>query len=152
MNFCWEGTYQKSIQNVWFKNEWSETGSQCGWRYVFHLRIMSFIKKIHRKYKWDWRYTFREKLFKPGGLRLHRVWSWSHLVSLQCRSDDKVTEFFEYFGNILSTVHFRLEYGLLADFLVDKRGYDPSLQQKSFDTDSDFVCKVETTMISVTCI
>ena len=60
-----------------------------------------------------------------------------------------MTEFFEYFGNILSTFNFRLEYGLLADFLVDKRGYDPSLQQKSFDTDSDFVCKVETTMISV---
>ena len=37
---------------------------------------------------------------------------------------------------------FRLEYELLANFLVDKRGYDASLKQKSFDAEADFVCKV----------
>ena len=36
----------------------------------------------------------------------------------------------------------RFEYDLLAAFLVEKRGYDPSIKQKTFDTDSDFVCKV----------
>ena len=36
----------------------------------------------------------------------------------------------------------RFEYDLLATFLVDKRGYDPSIKQKTFDSDSDFVCKV----------
>ena len=36
----------------------------------------------------------------------------------------------------------RFEYDLLATFLVEKRGYDPSIKQKTFDSDSDFVCKV----------
>ena len=36
----------------------------------------------------------------------------------------------------------RFEYELLATFLVEKRGYDPSIKQKTFDSDSDFVCKV----------
>ena len=42
---------------------------------------------------------------------------------------------------------FRLEYELLANFLIDKRGYDPSLKQKSFDADVDFVCKVPSEFI-----
>ena len=72
-------------------------------------------------------------------------------MSVQCRPHDKVSNIIIYghgilsfiTRNILSTVlHFRLEYELLADFLVEKRGYDPSLKQKAFDTDSDFVCKV----------
>ena len=62
-------------------------------------------------------------------------------MSVQCRPHDKVS--FIFIRNILPTIlHFRLEYELLADFLVEKRGYDPSLKQKAFDTDSDFVCKV----------
>lgn len=35
----------------------------------------------------------------------------------------------------------RFEYELLAAFLVEKRGYDPSIKQKTFDSESDFVCK-----------
>lgn len=49
----------------------------------------------------------------------------------------------------LTVVHFRLEYELLADFLVEKRGYDPSLQQKAYDTDSDFVCKVKRKVVDL---
>lgn len=39
----------------------------------------------------------------------------------------------------------RLEYDLLATFLVEKRGYDPAIKYKTFDTDKgvDFVCKVK---------
>ena len=36
----------------------------------------------------------------------------------------------------------RFEYDLLANFLVDKRGYDPALRLRAFDLDQDFVCKV----------
>ncbi len=36
----------------------------------------------------------------------------------------------------------RLEYSLLADFLVDVKGYDPRIRdQRSFERDRDFVCK-----------
>ena len=49
---------------------------------------------------------------------------------------------------MLTILHFRLEYELLADFLVEKRGYDPSLKQKAYDTDSDFVCKVQTKVVN----
>jgi len=35
----------------------------------------------------------------------------------------------------------RLEYDLLATFLVDKHGYDPAVKHKTFDQDCDFVCK-----------
>lgn len=38
-------------------------------------------------------------------------------------------------------LHYRFEYELLASFLVEKRGYDPSIRQRSFDSDADFVCK-----------
>ena len=47
---------------------------------------------------------------------------------------DNFREFYHLF--------FRLEYELLANFLVDKRGYDASLKQKTFDAEADFVCKV----------
>ena len=63
-------------------------------------------------------------------------------MSVQCRPHDKVDIFYSHTKYLLTILHFRLEYELLADFLVEKRGYDPSLQQKAFDTDSDFVCKV----------
>ena len=36
----------------------------------------------------------------------------------------------------------RLEYQLLADFLVEKRGYDSSIRQRDWQDDRDFVCKV----------
>ena len=36
----------------------------------------------------------------------------------------------------------RFEYDLLAAFLVEKRGYDPSIKQKTFDSEAEFVCKV----------
>ena len=35
----------------------------------------------------------------------------------------------------------RLEYDLLANFLVTKKGYDPAIRERSFDEDRDFVCK-----------
>jgi len=35
----------------------------------------------------------------------------------------------------------RLEYQLLADFLVEKRGYDSSIRHRDFQEDRDFVCK-----------
>ena len=38
----------------------------------------------------------------------------------------------------------RLEYELLSNFMVDKKGYDPAVRQKTFDSDCDFVCKVGT--------
>ena len=50
---------------------------------------------------------------------------------------------------MLTILHFRLEYELLADFLVEKRGYDPRLKQKAYDTDSDFVCKVQTKVVNL---
>ena len=37
---------------------------------------------------------------------------------------------------------FRFEYELLANFLVEKRGYDPSLKLRDFELDQDFICKV----------
>ena len=36
----------------------------------------------------------------------------------------------------------RFEYDLLATFLVEKRGYDPTIRHKDFDTDSHLICKV----------
>ncbi len=35
----------------------------------------------------------------------------------------------------------RLEYDLLADFLVNKKGYDPAIRERSFERDRDLVCK-----------
>ena len=35
----------------------------------------------------------------------------------------------------------RLEYDLLAEFLVAKKGYDPAIRAKPFDADRHFVCK-----------
>lgn len=35
----------------------------------------------------------------------------------------------------------RLEFDLLAEFLVEKKGYDPAIRAKDFDQDLDFVCK-----------
>lgn len=35
----------------------------------------------------------------------------------------------------------RLEYDLLAEFLVAKKGYDPAIRAKPFDADRRFVCK-----------
>ncbi len=35
----------------------------------------------------------------------------------------------------------RLEYNLLANFLVNKKGYDPAIKERSFDQDREFVCK-----------
>ncbi len=35
----------------------------------------------------------------------------------------------------------QLEYDLLADFLITKKGYDPAIKQRSFECDRDFVCK-----------
>ena len=35
----------------------------------------------------------------------------------------------------------RLEYDLLAEFLVAKKGYDPAIRAKPFDADRQFVCK-----------
>ena len=35
----------------------------------------------------------------------------------------------------------RLEYDLLAEFLVTKKGYDPAIRARTFDQDQDFVCK-----------
>jgi len=35
----------------------------------------------------------------------------------------------------------RLEYDLLAEFLVSKKGYDPSIRTRSITDDADFVCK-----------
>ena len=35
----------------------------------------------------------------------------------------------------------RLEYDLLAEFLVMKKGYDPSIRTRSITDDADFVCK-----------
>ncbi len=35
----------------------------------------------------------------------------------------------------------RLEYDLLAEFLVAKKGYDPAIRQRNFDLDLDLVCK-----------
>ena len=42
-----------------------------------------------------------------------------------------------------------MEYELLANYLVDKRGYDPSIKQKTFDADADFVCKVFSLVLKV---
>lgn len=35
----------------------------------------------------------------------------------------------------------RLEYDLLAEFLVSKKGYDATIRAKIFDDDREFVCK-----------
>nr|XP_040575315.1 LOW QUALITY PROTEIN: 5'-nucleotidase domain-containing protein 1-like [Lepeophtheirus salmonis] len=35
----------------------------------------------------------------------------------------------------------RLEYDLLAEFLVTKKGYDPAIRRQTFDHDRDFICK-----------
>ena len=35
----------------------------------------------------------------------------------------------------------RLEYDLLADFLINRRGYDPAIRDKTFDDGRDLVCK-----------
>ena len=35
----------------------------------------------------------------------------------------------------------RLEYQLLTEFLVTKKGYDPLIRERSFDDDKDMVCK-----------
>ena len=35
----------------------------------------------------------------------------------------------------------RLEYDLLAEFLIQKKGYDPAIKTRTFDEDRDFVCK-----------
>ena len=47
-----------------------------------------------------------------------------------------------YFTNGLINL-FRFEYELLANFLVEKRGYDPSLKLRDFELDQDFICKVQ---------
>ena len=47
---------------------------------------------------------------------------------------------FSIFSNIL----FRFEYDLLAKFLIEKRGYDEAIKVQSFDSEVDFVCKVNT--------
>ena len=36
----------------------------------------------------------------------------------------------------------RFEYDLLAKFLIEKRGYDEAIKVQSFDSEVDFVCKV----------
>ena len=35
----------------------------------------------------------------------------------------------------------RLEYQLLTEFLVTKKGYDPLIRERSFDDDKNLVCK-----------
>ena len=35
----------------------------------------------------------------------------------------------------------RLEYRLLTEFLVNKKGYDPAIKLRRFDDDQDVVCK-----------
>ena len=35
----------------------------------------------------------------------------------------------------------RLEYQLLTEFLVTKKGYDPLIRERSFDDDKEMVCK-----------
>ena len=35
----------------------------------------------------------------------------------------------------------RLEYDLLSEFLVTKKGYDPAIRSRPFDADRAFVCK-----------
>jgi hypothetical protein len=42
----------------------------------------------------------------------------------------------------------RFEYDLLATFLVEKRGYDPSIKHKDFDSDSHLICKVFSELIT----
>ena len=37
----------------------------------------------------------------------------------------------------------RFEYELLANFLIEKRGYDETIKSQSFDCDADFVCKLK---------
>ena len=35
----------------------------------------------------------------------------------------------------------KLEYDLLAEYLIMKKGYDPSIRCRSISDDPDFVCK-----------
>lgn len=35
----------------------------------------------------------------------------------------------------------KLEYDLLAEYLITKKGYDPSIRCRSISDDPDFVCK-----------
>ena len=35
----------------------------------------------------------------------------------------------------------RLEYKLLTEFLVTKKGYDPLIRERCFDDDKELVCK-----------
>ena len=47
--------------------------------------------------------------------------------------------------NLSNRTHFqifRFEYDLLAKFLIEKRGYDEAIKVQSFDSEVDFVCKV----------
>ena len=46
--------------------------------------------------------------------------------------------------SIFSNILFRFEYDLLAKFLIEKRGYDEAIKVQSFDSEVDFVCKVNT--------
>jgi hypothetical protein len=43
---------------------------------------------------------------------------------------------------LILPVLWRFEYDLLATFLVEKRGYDPTIKHKDFDSDSHLICKV----------
>ena len=52
---------------------------------------------------------------------------------------ENISNFYPFRYNIGPMV--RLEYKLLTEFLVTKRGYDPLIRERSFDDDREMVCK-----------